>query len=98
MRETNDGFVLAERDLDCAVPGELLGTRQTGLAAFRIADLARDAAAAAGACAWPKRCCCRTRPMRRTASSTAGSAARRVSPPPDPRGYDAPNWSIGSLR
>lgn len=44
MRETNDGFVIAERDLELRGPGELLGTRQTGLAAFRVADLARDAA------------------------------------------------------
>ena len=43
MRETNDGFVIAERDLQLRGPGELLGTRQTGLAAFRVADLARDA-------------------------------------------------------
>jgi len=43
MRETNDGFVIAEKDLELRGPGELLGTRQTGLAAFRIADLARDA-------------------------------------------------------
>lgn len=44
MRETNDGFVIAEKDLELRGPGELLGTRQTGLAAFRVADLARDAA------------------------------------------------------
>jgi ATP-dependent DNA helicase RecG len=43
MRQTNDGFVIAEKDLELRGPGELLGTRQTGLAAFRIADLARDA-------------------------------------------------------
>ena len=43
MRETNDGFVIAEKDLQLRGPGELLGTRQTGLAAFRIADLGRDA-------------------------------------------------------
>ncbi|TXH75930.1 MAG: ATP-dependent DNA helicase RecG [Lysobacteraceae bacterium] len=43
MRETNDGFVIAEKDLELRGPGELLGTRQTGLAAFRIADLGRDA-------------------------------------------------------
>lgn len=43
MRQTNDGFVIAERDLELRGPGELLGTRQTGLASFRIADLARDA-------------------------------------------------------
>jgi ATP-dependent DNA helicase RecG len=43
MRETNDGFVIAERDLELRGPGELLGTRQTGLAVFRVADLTRDA-------------------------------------------------------
>ncbi len=43
MRETNDGFVIAEKDLQLRGPGELLGTRQTGLVAFRIAELARDA-------------------------------------------------------
>ncbi len=43
MRATNDGFVIAEKDLELRGPGELLGTRQTGLAAFRVADLARDA-------------------------------------------------------
>ena len=44
MRETTDGFVIAEKDLELRGPGELLGTRQTGLAQFRVADLARDAA------------------------------------------------------
>ena len=43
MRETGDGFVIAEKDLELRGPGELLGTRQTGLAGFRVADLARDA-------------------------------------------------------
>jgi ATP-dependent DNA helicase RecG len=43
MRETSDGFLIAEKDLELRGPGELLGTRQTGLAAFRVADLARDA-------------------------------------------------------
>jgi len=42
MRETTDGFVIAERDLELRGPGELLGTRQAGLANLRIADLARD--------------------------------------------------------
>jgi ATP-dependent DNA helicase RecG len=43
MRETNDGFVIAEKDLELRGPGELLGTRQTGRLEFRVADLARDA-------------------------------------------------------
>ena len=42
MRETNDGFVIAERDLELRGPGEMLGTRQTGLLQFKIADLMRD--------------------------------------------------------
>jgi ATP-dependent DNA helicase RecG len=42
MRKTSDGFVIAERDLELRGPGELLGTRQTGLPQMRIADLARD--------------------------------------------------------
>ena len=44
MRATTDGFVIADRDLELRGPGELLGTRQTGIAQFRIADLVRDAA------------------------------------------------------
>jgi ATP-dependent DNA helicase RecG len=43
MRETNDGFEVARRDLELRGPGELLGTRQTGLAQMRVADLLRDA-------------------------------------------------------
>lgn len=43
MRETSDGFVIAEKDLELRGPGELLGTRQTGRLEFRIADLTRDA-------------------------------------------------------
>jgi len=44
MRRTSNGFEIAEKDLELRGPGELLGTRQTGLAGFRVADLARDAA------------------------------------------------------
>jgi ATP-dependent DNA helicase RecG len=43
MRHTNDGFEVARRDLELRGPGELLGTRQTGLAQMRVADLLRDA-------------------------------------------------------
>jgi ATP-dependent DNA helicase RecG len=43
IRETTDGFEIARRDLELRGPGELLGTRQTGLAQLRVADLARDA-------------------------------------------------------
>lgn len=42
MRNSTDGFVIAEKDLELRGPGEVLGTRQTGLAQFRIADLERD--------------------------------------------------------
>ncbi|MED5390093.1 MAG: ATP-dependent DNA helicase RecG [Pseudomonadota bacterium] len=44
MRDTTDGFVIAEEDLKLRGPGEWLGTRQTGDLAFRIADLMRDEA------------------------------------------------------
>ena len=43
MRRTTDGFVIAEKDLELRGPGEVLGTRQTGLEELRIADLALDA-------------------------------------------------------
>jgi ATP-dependent DNA helicase RecG len=43
MRETNDGFVVAQKDLELRGPGEVLGTRQTGLMQLRVADLLRDA-------------------------------------------------------
>ena len=43
LRDTNDGFVVAQKDLELRGPGELLGTRQTGLPEYRIANLVRDA-------------------------------------------------------
>ena len=43
LRDTNDGFLVAQRDLELRGPGELLGTRQTGLPDYRIANLVRDA-------------------------------------------------------
>ena len=42
MRDTSDGFIIAEKDLELRGPGEMLGTRQTGLLQFRVADLMRD--------------------------------------------------------
>ncbi len=44
LRETNDGFEIARRDLELRGPGEVLGTRQSGLLMLRIADLVRDQA------------------------------------------------------
>ncbi|QHB30788.1 ATP-dependent DNA helicase RecG [Yersinia canariae] len=44
LRDSNDGFVIAQRDLEIRGPGELLGTRQTGSAEFKVADLLRDQA------------------------------------------------------
>ena len=42
MEETNDGFKIAERDLELRGPGEIMGTRQAGLPEFRVANLVRD--------------------------------------------------------
>jgi ATP-dependent DNA helicase RecG len=39
LRESNDGFLIADKDLQIRGPGELMGTRQTGLADYRVADL-----------------------------------------------------------
>ncbi|TKB47971.1 ATP-dependent DNA helicase RecG [Ferrimonas sediminicola] len=44
LRESNDGFVIAQKDLEIRGPGEVLGTKQTGLADLKIADLVRDGA------------------------------------------------------
>jgi len=43
LRDSNDGFIIAEKDLELRGPGEVMGTRQTGSVHFKIADLARDA-------------------------------------------------------
>jgi len=43
MRETNDGFLVAQKDLELRGPGEVLGKRQTGILQMRVADLSRDA-------------------------------------------------------
>jgi ATP-dependent DNA helicase RecG len=42
MEETNDGFRIAEKDLELRGPGEVMGTRQSGLPTFRIGNLVRD--------------------------------------------------------
>ncbi|NOY71099.1 MAG: ATP-dependent DNA helicase RecG, partial [Gammaproteobacteria bacterium] len=44
MRKSNDGFEIAQRDLDLRGPGDVLGARQSGLAQLKIADLTRDQA------------------------------------------------------
>ncbi len=43
LRESSDGFYIAQKDLEIRGPGELMGTKQTGIAEMRIADLVRDA-------------------------------------------------------
>ena len=42
LRDSNDGFFIAQKDLEIRGPGEILGTQQTGIAQFKIADLLRD--------------------------------------------------------
>jgi ATP-dependent DNA helicase RecG len=44
LEKTSDGFAIAERDLETRGPGDLLGTRQSGLPAMRVADPIRDLA------------------------------------------------------
>jgi ATP-dependent DNA helicase RecG len=43
LRQTCDGFVIAEKDLELRGPGEVLGTQQTGIAGMKIANIVRDA-------------------------------------------------------
>ncbi len=42
LRQSNDGFIIAQKDLEIRGPGEVLGTKQTGVADMKIADLIRD--------------------------------------------------------
>jgi ATP-dependent DNA helicase RecG len=42
LRDSQDGFFIAEKDLEIRGPGEVLGTRQTGMMQFRLADFERD--------------------------------------------------------
>jgi ATP-dependent DNA helicase RecG len=42
MEQSNDGFVIAQKDLELRGPGEFLGTRQSGIAELAVANLARD--------------------------------------------------------
>ena len=55
LRDSNDGFVIAEKDLEIRGSGELLGTRQTGSADFKIADLDRDESLIPIAAVWPNK-------------------------------------------
>ena len=84
MRETNDGFRIAEEDLRLRGPGEILGTRQSGEEAFRAATPEAGRGARAGRakrCA----CCCSTATAgwkaragrRRGSAFTCSSATRR---------------------
>tara|TARA_B100000686_G_C16692143_1_gene918331 strand:+ start:101 stop:346 length:246 start_codon:yes stop_codon:yes gene_type:complete len=43
MRNSSDGFYIAEKDLELRGPGQVLGTQQTGDMTFRVADVTRDA-------------------------------------------------------
>ena len=42
LRDSQDGFVISEKDLEIRGPGEVLGTKQTGIAEFEVANLMRD--------------------------------------------------------
>jgi len=70
LRDTNDGFVVAQRDLELRGPGEMLGTRQTGLPEYRIANLVRDAELMPDGQSAAE-------PIRRTAPGNAAAIVRR---------------------
>ena len=42
LKNSNDGFVIAQKDMEIRGPGDLLGTRQTGEVSYKIADAIRD--------------------------------------------------------
>jgi len=42
LRQSNDGFLIAQKDLELRGPGEILGTQQTGIASMKIANIVRD--------------------------------------------------------
>jgi len=42
LRKTNDGFVIAEKDLELRGPGEILGTQQSGIVNMKIANIVKD--------------------------------------------------------
>ena len=73
--QTNDGFRIAEADLELRGPGEFFGTRQSGLPEFRVADLLRDAALLEDARA-------EARPSSRAIPSSREPRAPRASPGP----------------
>lgn len=52
MRETHDGFLIAQKDLEIRGPGQLLGTRQTGSLKFKVADIVRDQDLLSQICEW----------------------------------------------
>jgi len=55
MRSSNDGFYIAQKDLEIRGPGEVLGTRQTGLMEHKIADIGRDSLLLEDVKTWDKR-------------------------------------------
>ncbi len=83
LRETGDGFRIAEKDLELRGPGEVLGTRQTGQLSLRIADHQPRRAFASGRAACGRSDAARSFRLSSIVSSRAGSAALRVTPAHD---------------